>query len=277
MMSSRRKNKPEEAENLERWLISYSDFMTLLVAFFVVMYAISSVNEGKYRVLSATLMSVFTHAPTSTMPIRLASHVSMTPSVKPVRIAPNIPRVVPTPMNFQPESNLAPILTSVKRALAPLIKKGEVSIGHSKIGIVIHINADLLFPSGSALMNVTAIPILSRLGMILQTVPNPIQIQGYTDNRPIHTAQFPSNWSLSVARAVTVVQLLKVLGVSPRRMVAAGYGKYHPIASNKTVAGRSKNRRVDIVILANSWRYRHEWPLVKSGSGRLGNIAHALP
>ncbi len=261
-MTGRRHKKAEEKEDLERWLISYSDFMTLLVAFFVVMYAISSVNEGKYRVLSQTLMSVFTHVPTSTQPIRLARHSSTASPVSPVKVGPNVPQIVSRPLQMQGTNSLQPILISVRQALARMIKRGEVSVSQSRLGIVIHIKADILFPTAKALLSVNAIPILSRLGLVLQAIPNPVQIQGYTDNRAIHSREFSSNWSLSVARAVTILQLFKVLGVDPRRMVAAGYGKYHPIASNKTALGRSRNRRVDIVILANSWRKRAIQPLI---------------
>jgi len=264
-MGLRRQKKAEEPENLERWLISYSDFMTLLVAFFVVMYAISSVNEGKYRVLSETLLSVFTHTPTSAHPIRLSRHSSMKPPVHPVSIEPKIQPVVSTPVSFQGSDNLEPVLESIRKSMASLIASGKVKVKRTPRGVMVQVNADLLFPTGSDVMTAEAVPILSRLGLILQTIPYPVEVQGYTDPRPIHTARFPNNWSLSVARAVTVVRLFQVLGVAPKRMVAAGYGQYHPVASNKTPAGRAANRRVEILILAKRSLNQRTWALSPVG------------
>jgi len=255
-MGLRRNKKAEEPENLERWLISYSDFMTLLVAFFVVMYAISSVNEGKYRVLSQTLLNVFTHAPTSAHPIRLSKHSALKPPVHPVHVAPQVPRVISKPMSFQGSASLEPVMESIRRSLSSLIASGKVKVRRTPRGVVVRLNSDLLFPSGSDVMTAQAVPILSRLGLILQTIPYRVEVQGYTDPRPIHTERFPNNWSLSVARAVTVVRLFQVLGVGPGRMAASGYGKYHPVATNATAAGRAKNRRVDVVILAKRGSHR---------------------
>lgn len=259
MSSTRRRKEPEEHENLERWLISYSDFMTLLVAFFVVMYAISSVNEGKYRVLSEALMHVFTHVPVAAAPIEIPHGSNSIPLLRPPQIRPNPPQIIDRPV--MESAPLQSLLDSIRKALAPLIKEGKVRVEMNRYGIIVHINADVLFPTGSDLMTVEAIPIISRLGVLLQAVKNPIEVQGYTDNRPIHTSKFPSNWSLSVARAVTVVTLFRVLGVNPSDMVAAGYGKYHPIATNATATGRARNRRVDVVILAKALGSYREWPL----------------
>ncbi len=256
-----RKSPEEEPENLERWLISYSDFMTLLVAFFVVMYAISSVNVAKYRVLSQTLMNVFSHVPMAVHPIEIEHHSTMSPPVQAPDIRPALPQVVSRPIPLQSPPTMQPLLSSIRKALAPLIKHGQVHIDTSQLGIVVHINSDVLFPTGSSLMNGDAIPIISKLGMVLQTVNNPVQVQGYTDNRPIHNSHYSSNWSLSVARSVTVVSLFQVLGVAPGRMVAAGFGETHPIATNSTRSGRARNRRVDIVILAKPWQKESEWPM----------------
>lgn len=262
-MGLRRKKKTEEPEDLERWLISYADFMTLLVAFFVVMYAISSVNEGKYQVLSQTLMSAFTHTPTSAQPIRFPSHTRLKPLVHKVKVAPSLPRVVPLPITSQGDKKLESILKSIRKAFAALIASGEAQVKRTPSGIEVRFNADLLFPSGSDMLTMRAIPILSRMGVILEALSYPVEVEGYTDSRPIHNARFSSNWNLSVARAVTVVKLFQVLDVAPQRMVAAGFGKYHPVASNRTAAGRTKNRRVEILILA---KYRLNggggWPVM---------------
>lgn len=262
----RKRHHGEEPENHERWLISYSDFMTTLLALFVVLYSVSSVNMGKYRVLSETLMSVFRHIPTSTSPIRLSTRTDVKSPIKPVKISPQRVSISQSPSTLSGETSLRPIAIDIEKALAPMIRKGEVTVTRNSLGVVIHIKSDLLFPSGSNLLNTSALPVLSRLGLELQTLHNPIQIQGYTDNLPIHNSKFANNWELSTSRAVTILQLFQVLGVSPRRMVAAGFGQYHPIASNKTPAGRAKNRRVDIVILARSWQNRPDEPLAPHGA-----------
>lgn len=268
-MGLRRKKKTEEHEDLERWLISYADFMTLLVAFFVVMYAISSVNEGKYQVLSQTLMNVFTHTPTSAQPIRFSSHARLKPLVHAVKVAPSIPRVVSLSVTSRGDKNLEPLLESIRKAFASLIASGQAQVKRTPLGIEVQLNADLLFPSGSDMLTMRAIPILSRMGVILEALSYPVEVEGYTDSRPIHNTLFSSNWNLSVARAVTVVKLFQVLNVAPQRMVAAGFGKYHPVASNRTAAGRAKNRRVEILIIAKSRLNGVGWPVVPS-SGAVG-------
>lgn len=271
MSGTRRRKQPEEHADLERWLISYSDFMTLLVAFFVVMYAISSVNEGKYRILSETLMHVFTHVPIVSQPIDISQRSSSPIVIRPPDIRPALPSIAHIQQLAPGSGSLRLLLAKIRKTLEPLIKQGKVRVDRTRFGIVVHINSDVLFPTGSDLMTVDAIPIISHLGLLLETVDNPIQVRGYTDNRPIHTARFPSNWNLSVARAVTVVALFKVIGVDPRHMVAAGYGQYHPIAPNTTAAGRARNRRVDIVILAKDGDHAQQEPPGSGLSTVLGN------
>lgn len=253
-----RKRRHEEHENLERWLISYADFITLLFAFFVVMYAISSVNEGKYRVLSDTLITAFNENPKSMQPIQMgetgvqgdpAIIRKQSPSMGP-------PSVIDLPNSGSPDANLEAIANNFEKTLQPLIDKDLIDITRNEDWVEIEINTSLLFASGSADLEDEARPVLRRLADILKRYPNSIQVEGFTDNLPINTYLYPSNWELSAARAASVVHLFMNEGVEPDRMAAIGYGEYRPIADNATPEGRRKNRRVVLVIMKNAMERR---------------------
>jgi len=259
----RRKKRQDEHVNLERWLISYADFITLLFAFFVVMYSISSVNEGKYRVLSDTLVTAFNQNPKALKPIQVGQEGV---SGDLVIVKPDRPTGQTSPLDLfqesQPQSNLAEIQTDFQQALSPLIEQDLIDIKREENWVEIEINTSLLFASASAQLESEAKPVLQRLAGILQRYPNTIQVEGFTDNLPINTISYPSNWELSAARAASVVHLFMNEGVEPDRMAAIGYGEYRPIADNATPEGRRKNRRVVLVILAeNALRRNLEGPL----------------
>jgi chemotaxis protein MotB len=258
-----RKKRQEEHVNLERWLVSYADFITLLFAFFVVMYAISSVNEGKYRVLSDTLNSAFQTPPRSLQPVQIGeAAVGGEPSVLPPETD-SATSGKPSPIDLlQPENgqaeggqigegdNLNEIAGNFEKALSPLIEKDLISITQNDDWVEVEINSSLLYSSGSAELEDEAIPILRSLAGILQRYPNQLQVEGFTDNLPISTYVFPSNWELSAARAAGVVHLFMRSGVQPDRMSAIGFGEFRPIADNATAEGRRKNRRVVLVIMS---------------------------
>ena len=257
---SRRKQE-EEWENHERWLVSYADFITLLFAFFVVMYAISSVNEGKYRVLSETLVSAFTGHPMSITPVQNPAEsagptsvlkLPPLPAVAKIAATPSVAKGVVSPKAQAPKSNtdLQQLQKQMEKLLQPLIRDGSVAIHSSALGVVIDLNAKILFPSGQATLTPEARQNLAAIAKILKTVPYQIQVNGFTNDLPIRTAQFPSNWYLSAARAVAVTELFIAEGVNPEHLVAAGYGQYHPIEPNNTAAGLAMNRRVSIVVVA---------------------------
>lgn len=262
-----RGRKQEEPENHERWMISYADFITLLFAFFVVMYSVSSVNEGKYRVLSQSMAAAFRSPEKSLQPIQIGNLMRMPPN--PV----DIPKVQRPParklvnLKFMPPplSRPAPtgnqvleaarkqvdtIAKEVEVALQQLISQGLVTVRRKRFWLEVEIQTNILFDSGSSQLSKQAVPILKRLGTILRDFPNPIQVEGFTDNVPINTLAFPSNWELSAARAATVVRLFAQYEVDPRRMASVGLGEYRPIVKNDTLEGRSKNRRVVIVVMA---------------------------
>ncbi len=243
------KRRPaEDHENLERWLVSYADFITLLFAFFVVMYAISSINEGKYRVLSDSLIQAFREPPGSTRPLELRSRHPelLTGTGRPIGQA--SPGAVSREAPVETE-RMKRVARNVLEAMAPLVKEGQVRVTQSPRGITVEINASVLFASGEAVLQPASIEALTAVARVLAQVDNPIQVEGHTDNVPIRSAAFPSNWELSSARAASVVRLLTEHGVAPARLVAIGYADNRPLDTNATPEGRARNRRVNILIL----------------------------
>ena len=269
---ARKHKKHEEHENHERWLVSYADFITLLFAFFVVMYSISSINEGKYKVLSESMAGAFRSSSRTLQPIQVGELVR----------SPHHPMETlmdaPTPINFKPivieqrfaiitkpeetesagewendgaSAQVEQISAEVEEAMAGLIEQELVSIRRSRLWLEVELNTSFLFASGSAMPSIDAEAILLKLARVLKEHPNKLHVEGFTDDRPIQSPVFPSNWELSSARAAAVVRLFAQFGVDPQRMASIGYGEYKPIASNDTEAGRTKNRRVVIVIVAD--------------------------
>jgi chemotaxis protein MotB len=249
----RRRKKVEEHENLDRWLVSFADFMTLLFAFFVVRYSISSVNTGKYRVLSDSLSESFRKEPESKNIIDFENPVSeenVLQSNDYIKLA--IPReIVNTDNNSTQNPSLNEISADVSDAVDDLISDGLISLSGNDNWLEIEIKSSLLFQSGNSVLSEDAEDILATLGDIIKVYPNQIQVEGYTDNVPIKTRKFPSNWELSSARAASVVHLFEEVGVNPNNMQAIGFGEYKNKVSNDTQEGRSENRRVKIVILGS--------------------------
>lgn len=277
-----RKKKHEEHLNAEAWAIPYGDLITLLLAFFVVMYAVSSVNEGKYRVLADSLSRAFNGAPRSLDPIKVGQRSSNAPekAAKPSIIRtgvmdsgaqttprtrnaalPDAPRI--SALEAMPNQSSAPsqtqleqarldsIAEQVRQALSEMIDMDLIMVRRHAFWLEVEIQTDILFGSGSARIAGPAQEILAHLAQLLQPFDNPLRIEGHTDNQPISTAAFPSNWELSAARAASVVHLFANQGVPAHRMSVAGYGEFRPRQSNDSKVGRDRNRRVLVVILAN--------------------------
>lgn len=255
----RRKPQEEEHENHERWLVSYADFITLLFAFFVVMYAISSLNEGKYRVLSDSLVSAFKNVPTSAQSVHLQPAVATEP--QPIR---RLSRIKPEneidPGKKQTE-NMRAIAQDLLKVLAPLVKNNQVKVTQSIRGVTIEINASVLFAPGQAIMQTESEKALTAVGKVLAGVPNRIQVEGHTDDIPISTTLYPSNWELSSARASTVVRLFSDNGVDPERLVAIGYADNRPVVPNTDAAARARNRRVTVLIISEAKDKTRDIPL----------------
>jgi chemotaxis protein MotB len=274
---ARRRRQHEESENHEAWAIPYGDLVTLLLAFFVVMYAMSSVNEGKYRVLSDSMAEAFHGTPHSAQPLQ-----EVGPHSQPLEQLPltQVNRLIiggmparhlvqaaeqPTPTKAsegdkpgadapaaQADANadeLGHVADDVDAAMASLIEAGQVHVHRHENWVTVDISSDILFTSGAAKLATPAVSILARLADSLHRFPNQLRVTGHTDNRPINTPAFPSNWELSSARAASVVHLFMDRGVAPDRLSVMGFGEYRPVMPNTSETGRNANRRVEVMIL----------------------------
>jgi chemotaxis protein MotB len=268
-----RKQPHEDHVNHEAWAIPYGDLVTLLLAFFVVMYAVSSVNEGKYRVAAASMSAAFGGTPKSPVPIQIGDHTqkgsggvekappASTPSHAvtartlqhraPVADAVPDLRPLPMPSDDGTVRTLEQIGQEIVDALAPLIADDMVRVIHRATWLEVEINSDLLFASGSADLPESVLPIIDEVGRILLDFDNRIRVEGHTDNVPISTWVFPSNWELSAARAGTVVRRLGTRGIAPHRLSVVGYGEFRPLEDNDTVEARRRNRRVTVIVMAD--------------------------
>ena len=246
----RRRRREEEHENHERWLVSYADFITLLFAFFVVMYAISSVNEGKYKVLSDSLVNAFknTTGASGGQPMAVIQGAPILPPkpiTKPDRAAESVKQDI---ARVAQREKMRDVAGEIMQALQPLVAQGKVRLLETSRGVTIEINDSILFSLGQARLQTASISALQAVATVLADSDFPITIEGHTDNVPIATAQFPSNWELSAMRATTVLRLFNDTGVGAERLTAIGYGDTRPVETNTTVEGRARNRRVSILI-----------------------------
>ncbi len=250
-----RKKKHEEHENHERWLVSYADFITLLFAFFVVMYAISSVNEGKYKVLSMSIVEAFKNTPTSEKVIYIQAPMPQAAVENGKPIPQIVPMQKPAPVDTEKQirrENMKSVANDLLKVMEPLVKGGQVKVTESNRGISVEINASLLFETAKADLNPASREVLNAVAKVIATDTHQIQVEGYTDNLPIKSPVFPSNWELSTARASSVIRLFAENGVAGDRMVAIGYADNRAVDSNDSPDGRSRNRRVTVMILAEN-------------------------
>lgn len=254
---SRRRRKSGHG-NHERWLVSYADFITLLFAFFVVLYAASQVDKNKASALAASIQQAF-HS------MGVFSGQTKGPPLDEVQSLPiEVPGLLDASLRYAPpqtfdkpphqldaSKSLAELRKELEAALAPEIRRHELSISTGRDGLIISLREFGFFDSGSASLRPDAVPAFSKLAAILAENQFLLRVEGHTDNVPIHNPRFHSNWELSTARATETIRLfLTEFRLDPSRISAAGYAEYHPVTSNATVEGRSVNRRVDIVVLA---------------------------
>jgi chemotaxis protein MotB len=263
-----RKKKHEEHVNAEAWAIPYGDLVTLLFALFTVMYAMSSVNEGKFRILSDSMIAAFNGAPKSLQPVNLGEKepgkggnqqlIGIAPTVflkiknensTPDNTPPRDPSKTENPNAGGSPGALIRMQRQVQDAMQSLIDAKLVTVRRENMWLEIEINADILFPSGSGEFSPAAEPVLDKLAEVLKPFPNPIRVEGHTDNRPIRTVAFRSNWELSAARAASVVHQFTSQGIDPLRLEIVGFGEFHPRQSNDTSDGRNANRRVVVLVL----------------------------
>ena len=244
-MISRRKTL-ELDENPERWLVSYADFITLLFGFFVVMYSISQVNESKYRVLSSTLTEIFTDVNRTLEPIQIGELAR--DNGDQVFDVEDLNYNAEAAGAFDKTADLPQLSAQFEDEFADLIDDEVVQVNSNEYWLQLSFNNSILFPLGSVVPSEFADDVLARAATLLRDFDNPIQVEGHTDNIPVNSVQFPSNWELSSARAAAVVKILADEGVSSNRLAAVGYGEHDPIAENETPEGRAQNRRVVLMI-----------------------------
>jgi len=266
-------------------MVSYADFITLLFAFFVVMYSISSVNEGKYKSLTHSLGTAFSNKNKSVETRLIASLPSFettftavqpilldTPTVtfKPIPLDNPAVTFKPVPLDNQTTAEvekrrelsedilkerkqLNQVSDQLEETLESFIDDKLVSVKRNDYWIELEMNSELLFLSGEATLSKKAQPALKKIAEVINPLPNAINVEGHTDNIPIGTLKFPSNWDLSSARATSVVQEFVKEGINPTRLSAIGYGEFHPIGDNKIEEGRFKNRRVTLVLMSQAF------------------------
>ena len=226
----------DDADDTNRWLLPYADFITLLFAVFVVMYSISNVEESKFKSLSDSLTIALNVKNSENKNIIFDSQKTNSP----------------IELNINKEDHLLEIGQQLQNDLAPLVADKKIKITKIKEGIVITINDSLLFKSGQAQIDPNFDMDLRQISDVLKKYPNMIQVEGHTDNNKINSGLYPSNWELSSARASSVVRALIANGVQESQLTAIGYAANQPIESNKTEEGRYRNRRVTIKILGNT-------------------------
>lgn len=257
--TKRRIKNFDESENHERWLVSYADFVTLLFAFFVVMYSISSVNDTKYMDLSEALEDAFSTVHRVQKVIDSPIQIGTEPTtIRPIILDNSRSEEEDDERRLSEEilkerRQLQLVSEQFEDVLQPYIENELIEVKRNDFWVELEMNSQLLFLSGEAELSSKAFPVLKKISELVRLMPNVINIEGHTDDVPIDTFEFPSNWDLSSARATTVVREFIQNGISPKRLSAVGYGKFHPVADNKSEKGRIKNRRVVLVLMSQAF------------------------
>jgi chemotaxis protein MotB len=255
-----RKKKAAGHANHERWLVSYADFITLLFAFFVVLFSSSQVDKRKVGKLALAIQDAFQQMGIFQAANSRYSMVTSDPTPT------ESTRVMTSPKGFFGEGEvekmgvdhstpkgLGALRKELEQALGPQLQRHEVGLNLQRDGLIISLREIGFFDSGSAQLRPSSEPAVRRIAQVLVTQPNNLRIEGHTDNVPIHNGRFASNWELSTARATEMVKLfITQYGFPPVRLAAGGYAEYHPAATNNTSEGRAQNRRVDIVVLPSA-------------------------
>ncbi|MGC1781847.1 MAG: flagellar motor protein MotB [Acidobacteriaceae bacterium] len=240
------RKKKQEHVNHERWLISYADFITLLFALFVVLFATSQSDHKKVQEVEASIHTAF-------QSMGIFPAVSKDPNLGAVTGTPATETVIMgDDLNVSPKvmADLKKMEQRMEHLLASQIARGTVSVRIGRDGLIISLREAGFFESASAIPIATSLPTLNAIGKAIAVTPYNVRIEGHTDNVPIHTKKFASNWELSTARATVLTRLfIENDHIPPNRLAASGYAEYHPVATNSTAQGRSRNRRVDIIVL----------------------------
>ncbi len=243
----RRKTHAAHA-NHERWLVSYADFITLLFAFFVVMFAASNADKNKARQVAESVRSALARGQLS---VAVASLLGHPRPDKPDSAETPAGAVKPAPTPAA--ADLERSLEALRKGLAEEIRAGKMQVTLESRGLVISMREAAFFASGDDTVSGASYPSVEKVAGIIRQLPNAVRLEGHTDSVPIHNSRFRSNWELSAARAIAMLELLEKRFALPReRMAVAGYAETAPADSNETETGRAHNRRVDVVVLTHS-------------------------
>ena len=252
-----RKPKAPPHENHERWLVSYADFITLLFAFFVVMFATAQKDKTKQKEVAAAVREAFQHGQLTAAITGIINQKKVAPDGKgDTRQNPISPPPTPQPAP-QPKlppathADLVKTAEKLQKALEPELKSGKLSIEINGRGLVISLREAAFFASGDDAVNPGSFSILEKIAPVIQAITNPVRLEGHTDSVPIHTSRFRSNWELSTARGIAMLELLREKYQYPNeRMSVTGFAENAPADTNETVEGRAHNRRVDLVVVS---------------------------
>ncbi|MGE0463696.1 MAG: OmpA family protein [Vicinamibacterales bacterium] len=225
----------------DRWLIPYADFVTLLFAFFTALYAVTAVDATRLPSMAEGVRAATGAQPGAAATPPADAAPTPTADVDAPGAEASPPDVV--------EPHVPDLRETLTRELGDDLGTGRLELIEDRRGLVLAIPEAFSFEAGSAELSGMAAALMARVAGVLRTLPNAVRIEGHTDNTPIHTARFTSNWDLSTARATEVVAFFVAAGLAPDRLSAAGYSEYRPRAANETAEGRARNRRVDVVIL----------------------------
>jgi len=249
------KRAPEKHPNHERWLVSYADFITLLFAVFVVLFAMGQSDKAKVEAVMQSIQQSFgmtTPGATPKMNVIPSKTLMVVPSLKPdVSIAPPARQRNGQSKGHAEEKDFRQIKSSIEAYLVKQGAQSKVSLEITRRGLIVSLKEAGFFDSGKATIKPEAYELINTISEVMTQYNNPLRLEGHTDNIPISSAQFPSNWELSTARATNGLKyLLKNFDVDPDKISATGYAEFRPLTDNTTTEGRAKNRRVDLVMLS---------------------------
>lgn len=240
--------------NHERWLVSYADFITLLFAFFVVMFASSQgqkASQVSASVRSALEEGKFTSALTTALGRGRHEANKKAIVVDPKVTHETSPPAQPPAPSPAPTPDLAKSMVKLQANLAPELQSGKVNLKLDERGLTISLREAAFFASGDAAVQPSSVPMLAKIASVVADLPNSVRLEGHTDARPIHNSRYRSNWELSTARAIAMLELLESrFNIPTDRMAVAGYAENAPTDTNDTEEGRAHNRRVDLVVLS---------------------------
>ena len=261
-----KRHKAAAHTNHERWLISYADFITLLFAFFVVMFATAQKDKTKQKIVSDSVRNAIAHGQLTAAITGILNHTRVPPPGKgdsrvsppppdaPETPGPALPKIDPSPQPKLPPATKADLLKSLDalhQGLHAELQSGKVTVSVDKRGLVISLREAAFFASGDDVISAAGYPSIEKIAREVSKLPNPLRLEGHTDWVPIHNSRFHSNWELSVARSIAMLELLRQqYGFPSQRMSVAGFADNAPADTNETAEGRAHNRRVDVVVLS---------------------------